>query len=312
MSFVYGQFFPNIELRESTNTPKYALVVLRQMLVSLQVVTALLMSPREPAVDVINRHIKVFLSCCHRFCQRHYTDNTVPFWATISDFSSLLNLAAQIKRYGPIRWYWEGTRERYIQTVKTVLVSMRKTKSYVVRKMVVMQRLTRMAWLEDQMGKKGKRNAHYARNYFRYKTIDEMKEIFKNGEILSGLTIVDNKGATLPGHVWCVYKKEGSELNMTALAMKRNEATGKVLCSMSYHKYLREETYDLGKLCREDIEVAAADYCVLLPYREKHETRSLSVCTVWCSATGMALIVLGKKNLLVLCPREFAVDAKSL
>ena len=36
-----------------------------------------------------------------------------------------------------MRWYWEGTRERYIQTVETVLVSMRKTTSYFVRKMEV-------------------------------------------------------------------------------------------------------------------------------------------------------------------------------
>ena len=57
ISFVYGQFFLNMELRESTNMSKCTLVALRQMLVSLQAMTALLMLPREPAVDVIDRLI---------------------------------------------------------------------------------------------------------------------------------------------------------------------------------------------------------------------------------------------------------------
>ena len=73
------------------------------------------------------------------------------FWATTNSFSSLLNLPAQIKKYGLIRWYWEGTSERYIQTVKTVLVSMQKTTPYFVRKMEVMQKLPTMAWLKNQI-----------------------------------------------------------------------------------------------------------------------------------------------------------------
>ena len=65
----------------------------------------------------------------------------------------MLNIAAQIKKYGPIQWYWEGTRECYIQTVKKVLVSMRKTTSYFVRKMIIMQKLTTIAWLKETLRK---------------------------------------------------------------------------------------------------------------------------------------------------------------
>lgn len=103
MSFVYGQFFLNMQLRESTNTSKNSLAALRQLLASFQVVTVLLMSPREPAVVVIDRHIQIFLSCYHRFCQLYYGDDVIPFWARTSNLPSMLNLAAQIKnmvRYG--------------------------------------------------------------------------------------------------------------------------------------------------------------------------------------------------------------------
>ena len=98
MAFIYGHFFLKMTLKESTTTIKSALLAVRQMIVSLQVMVALLMSPKDHAVNVIDMHIKLFLSCCHRFCQLYYNDDKVPFWATTSNFPSLLNIAAQIKK----------------------------------------------------------------------------------------------------------------------------------------------------------------------------------------------------------------------
>ena len=60
---------------------------------------------------------------------------------------------------------------------------------------------------------------------------------------------------------------------MMVLAMKRNEANGKLLCGMSYHKYSREEHRDFHDLTREDIEDAAGGYCVLVPYRETSKNK---------------------------------------
>ena len=120
--FAYGQFFLNIKLREGSNISKGTLLSMRQMLIALSVMVALLMLPKEPIVDVIDRHITIFLSCCQRFNSLYYDGNDEPFWSWKSNFVSLLNLASQIAEYGPIRWYWKGTQERYIQTVKKVLV----------------------------------------------------------------------------------------------------------------------------------------------------------------------------------------------
>ena len=114
MPFVYGQLFLNVTLKETPNTTKFALLSMRQMVVSLQVMIALILSPKDLDVNVIDRHIKLFLSCCHRFCQVYYNDDHDACWALTSNFPSLLNLAAQLKIHGPILWYWEGTRERYI------------------------------------------------------------------------------------------------------------------------------------------------------------------------------------------------------
>ena len=312
LTFVYGQFFLNMKLRETTTTSKAALLAIRQMVVSLQVMVALLMSPRDPAVVVIDRHIKLFLSCCHRFCQLYYSDDTAPFWASTSNFPSLLNLAAQIKKYGPIRWYWEGTRERYIQTVKKVLVSMRKTTSYFVRKMVVMQKLNTIAWLNETLRKKrDRRKTTYSRMYFRYESISEIKERFKNGDILSGLTTKIDADTTLEGYFWIVYGKKGSTMNMVPIVMEPDDETSKVLCGMNYHKYSLDEDDCVTGLSREEIQKSTSDYCVLLPYKDKGDKEF--ECLYGVVFNDWEVIdSLGNKNLPVLCSKEFAVDVKSM
>jgi hypothetical protein len=65
--FAYGQFFLNIKLREGSNISKGTLLSMCQMLIALSVMVSLIMSPKDPIVDVIDRHIKIFLSCCQRF-----------------------------------------------------------------------------------------------------------------------------------------------------------------------------------------------------------------------------------------------------
>ena len=95
--FVYGQFFLNVPLRETSTTSEGAWLGLRQLLASMHVMIAMLMSPRDPTISVIDRHIKLFLSCCNRFAHLFYDRGSLPFWANTSNFPSLLNLAAQIK-----------------------------------------------------------------------------------------------------------------------------------------------------------------------------------------------------------------------
>ena len=47
-------------------------------------------------------------------------------------------------------------------------------------------------------------------NYFRHETIEEVEENFKKGDVLSGLTAVNEEGTTEPDHAWYVYKKGGT------------------------------------------------------------------------------------------------------
>ena len=312
MVFIYGQYFLNIKLRQSSNSSKGALLSMRQMIISLQVMVALLMSPEDPDVDLIDRHIKIFLSCCHRFTQLFYDKNNTPFWARTSNFPALLNLASQIRKYGPIRWYWEGTRERYIQTVKKVLISMRKTTSYFVRKMILMQKLTTMAWLKARLRRKQKKGKKdYCRMYYIYESMEEIRTKFEEGDVLSGLTTMMNETETLSGHFWIAYGKKGAKINLVPIIIDRSEETSRLLCGMSYHKHvLAEKECEIG-LTREEVESHASAYCLLLPYRDNSEREFHSLYGIIFSDWEV-IDDRGNKHLPVLCSVAFGVDSMSL
>ena len=101
---------------------------------SMHVMICILTSRTDPKAAEIDSHIKVFLSCCHRFSRSHYDKIQVPFWASPGNFLTLLCIAAQRYHHGPMRWYWEGTSERYIQTLKKELTSMRRNAQYFGKK----------------------------------------------------------------------------------------------------------------------------------------------------------------------------------
>ena len=94
--YIYGQFYLNVKLRESSNTSSGALLSLRQMVSSMHVMVALLMTPRDPMPDQIDRQLNMFLYCRDRFSHLHYDQEKLHFWANTSNFLSLLNLPAQI------------------------------------------------------------------------------------------------------------------------------------------------------------------------------------------------------------------------
>lgn len=55
---------------------------------------------------------------------------------------SLLNLTEQLEHFGPLRWYWEGVCERYIQIVKPYLIkNMRRTPSYFKKKLSMLHKM---------------------------------------------------------------------------------------------------------------------------------------------------------------------------
>ena len=105
---------------------------------------------QDEHLDDINQlhYVKCFLSACDLFENMAYVmDGSNPIWYTKGNFLSLLNLPSQIKKFGSLRHYWEGSRERSIQQIKPYLMNVRSSSSYYktkLHRMYVTQSLQNM------------------------------------------------------------------------------------------------------------------------------------------------------------------------
>ena len=100
---------------------------------SLYCLLCRLMGDDESESIHMNEYVKCFLSCCDAFEHTIYNldgSSNQPIWVTKGNFLSLLNLHEQIEKFGSIRCYWEGSRERSIQLIKPYLINMRSTTSF--------------------------------------------------------------------------------------------------------------------------------------------------------------------------------------
>ena len=270
--FVYAVFFTNVfSLPINSNTNEESIMALKMIINALSVMVHGLMTPRDTSTYFIDRHVKVFLSCCHRFCQAYYSDGVTEFWSTTANFPSLLNLAEQVNNHGRLRWYWDGTRERYIQSVKKILKNLRKSPSYFTRKLEMMQKLTVVSWLRvtlpdlDEDDDEMIRNYDESRMYFRYQSYKEIFQLFARKQIISGFTIKGRKQM-----VFVSFGKRGrgvKDLNVIRICLahftkKKEETIGLTYgdCTMD------PEDKVFSKFTRENMEKRMENYCVILPF----------------------------------------------
>ena len=129
-------FLNSADKTKNSDTTSKTLHALAQFFHSLHVMVCILMTPKDSSVKLIDVHVKLFVSCCDRFVKSYQEKGTIPFWSTKGNYLSLLNIAEQVAEFGSLRWYWDGTRERYIQTVKRYLVAMRHSTSYFHTKII--------------------------------------------------------------------------------------------------------------------------------------------------------------------------------
>ena len=107
---------------------------------------------------VIDGYVKVFLSCCHEMSPN---PQTAPLWLEKGNLLSLLNMCDQIDKYGHLRFYWEGNRERFVQTVKPLLSNMRKSDTYFYHKMKELTSMTSIREILTNLDAPGKRHTEY-------------------------------------------------------------------------------------------------------------------------------------------------------
>ena len=306
LPFVYGMFFENISLPDNTNTSEQSVTGAKQMLHSLHVLICILMSTDDPNDTEILNHVKVFLSCCHRFARCYWDKSVEPFWSKTGNFPTLLCLADQRKRHGPVRWYWEGTSERFIQQLKKVLESMQRSQNYFARKLSVMHRRTAFRWIRDNISETTEENASdtgTTRNYYQYGSIDEIKRRLKAGCPLSGFTIPGwGDGVVL---VAFGENRRSGKMHVAGIQMNHETQQKKLLGAVYCECELDEEEFWMMDKDVESVEQIITSYCLMLPLvgRGKFTGEFTYVYSDW-DVNGEDL----KKRLPYLCRMIFACD----
>ncbi|KAL7545464.1 hypothetical protein ACHAWF_008818, partial [Thalassiosira exigua] len=151
-------------------------------------------------------------------------------------FTSLLNLREQIAYHGDKRWYWEGTRERFIQAVKKMLSSMR---------------------CGDYSGK-----------YYRYDSLATVKDKFSNGTILSGFALRDSTGTTYEDRLFIAYGNPGVEMSAVAISLRQFDEQENS-CGLTYGKCQLGNEVTTNRVGMEDRKV---HYCLFLTLIENGRT----------------------------------------
>jgi hypothetical protein len=163
----------------------------------------------------LRNYIKTFLSAVQAFDSLTVKEDIV---LKTSNFLSLLKLPDQVERFGPFHWYWEGNRERYIQSLKPHLGNLRKTSSFFCRRLLDLFNLDELETgssilsntiEEDNDNDVDERSSITRRSgsVKTYASAEEIKERMNNGLALSSVLFVGpNKD---DGQLSCILHKNG-------------------------------------------------------------------------------------------------------
>ncbi|KAL9181321.1 hypothetical protein ACHAXT_010126 [Thalassiosira profunda] len=261
MPCVYGLFFADANFRGAD--ARVAIGIL-QMLNAFHAMLSALMGPRcckdSEKIDI---YIKIFLTSIYRVSALIDNDGSFSWLLAKGNFLSLLNLPEQIRRYGPVRWYYEGSDERFVQCVKPFLVTnARKTPSYFKIRLRLMQVMKLIDWIKKSLRLNGaETDRTWFKGYYRYKTLALIRQRMQEGRPLSAFTL---SGAADPnGLLWVAYGRAQA----THIVAIRPSSTDAVEvagvsfadCSIVDHSELVHN--------RRDIEKQMTSYCILFPLK---------------------------------------------
>ena len=189
------------------------------------------------------------------------------------NFVSLLNLREQIEFFGSVRLYWEGSRERFIQVVKAILVSMRRSVSYFVEKMTLIQKLNSFEWIKQDF-RDSLSVERDIKCFHRYDSVQDVEKLFADGMPVSAFTLKCGKKQE-------IYVRVGkrNEYKMRPIRFHSTNQSPN-MCGLHY--------LNCELLSNEELETTKADflyqvesYCMLLPYIKKHQTFSCQYAIVF-------------------------------
>lgn len=283
MPFIYGLFFKNnFKFRSSDDSTRKCI---QQLLNSLHVMISTLMNPSTSSdVDKIDSYIRVYLTCAHRASKR-INGKGEDVWMDRGNHLSLLNLPAQIARHGPIRWYYEGVQEAYIQEVKPHLVAnMRKTATYFRDKLCLIYKRKSMDFIKLRMKSYSAESAEEdgavavvpsrcGKGFYCYTDMAIIQEHFEKGLPLSAFVFNDDYVPTDRCLVWIAFGRSKGNINIVPLQYAEASVNDDELCGLGCATCTLhlENTYQEKLSCLHE---RISSHCLLLPFVKDKANRT--------------------------------------
>lgn len=276
MPCIYGLYFAN-NFKFGTQSTRFvkSCMSVQQLLNSLHAMISALMNP-STATDTkkIDAYIKFYLSCGHQ-ASKLIDGKGELFWMDRGNQLSLLNLPAQISRFGPVRWYWEGVSEAFIQEVKPYLiVSMRKSGTYFRDKLTLMYKLRAMKFIKQQMNTSTQEDdlekESRSKGFYRYESLADIEKSFQSGMPISAFIFQRD---FIPQDRCLVWVAFGRGPNTNVVPIQYCPSTNSVeLCGVTFlDSTLLSKNILPGDF--NSMRSKISSYCVLLPYITNHANR---------------------------------------
>ena len=221
-----------------------------------------LMTSQSISKETIEDHLKIFLSVLD-LCERlTFTESDKDmFWFKRSNFLSLLNLAHQVDRFGSVRKYWEGSRERFIQEIKPLMKHTRETTSFLK---IQLEKLTKFQLLRN-LSKQKEERIIYSRfkKQTVYTSISEVVEKIKVGQPLS----CAHESSYLSDSVYVVVKGQNC-FNYHEIEFHKNRPSCSIWCIHYMSISVRMTvSFSHQHLTDVDTNFFASCFCVSREYR---------------------------------------------
>ena len=269
MPCIYGLFFLNFNLPERHAQAGRSI---QRLLNALHVMVSALMSPHYSTdCEKIEIYIKIFLTTCQH-ASKLVLGNDNLWFGKKGNALSLLNLPEQIKKFGPVRWYYEATSERGIQLVKPFLVTnLRKTPTYFRTKLILIHVMKCVDWIKRLMKlEQGDDEAQSPyKGYYRYASLQKLQEKFAAGLPVSAFKLSD--GSVPSNILWAAYGKP-SDVHIVPIRCTAEEELDE-LCGLSFAS-CSLVTENAVSLNRKNLEEHIDTYCILLPRLENGQFNS--------------------------------------
>ena len=216
-------------------------------------------------------YIKMFLSCCDMFENITYNLNEQnPFWYKKGNFLSLLNLPSQVQKFGSLKNFWEGSRERSIQQIKPYLIKTRSTSSFYKTKLQKMYIAQTMQNIHDDMMDDEISNVQTYERYsafVMYSYSQDISDLISDMNVLSGI-VIEHESARDKFYI-CQRMRDSDFCAMHEIKFDDEEGFNK--CGIWYTPIEIKDSPSYVEMSKEKIQNLVIDYVLLLPCISEHE-----------------------------------------